>query len=213
MRRPGRRLCTWVVMVALCLAAAAWVLSCFWMVQVQREFGGAVAPGAAHGEPDMWTFRARRVFINSFGGALTFGHSEYRSLAPTQEGLLNWASYGGWSAMCLPGISVKPDDRALFYFDSISEFSFLGLGTRSVVRGGEESRLINVPYWMPAIALVAAAFACIGPAYRRRCRARRGLCEHCGYDLQGGGGLCPECGLGKSGNSPSDRGPDAKHSA
>jgi hypothetical protein len=181
-------------MIALCLAAAAWILSRFWMVQVQYEFGTTVAPGAPHGEPDMWTFRARRIFANSFGGTLKLGHSEYRSLAPTRDGLLNWASYGGWSTMRLAGVSVKPDDRAPIYFESTSEFSFLGLGVHSAMRGGEESRLVSIPYWIPAIVLVSVALACMRPGHQRRFRARRGLCVRCGYDLAGGTQQCPECG-------------------
>ena len=39
------------------------------------------------------------------------------------------------------------------------------------------------------------------PLIERQERRRRGLCEHCGYDLRGTqpGRRCPECGTGRAG--------------
>ncbi len=55
--------------------------------------------------------------------------------------------------------------------------------------------LVSLPLWIPA----AAAAVVLGVAWRggRRARARAGRCEHCGYDLTGIVGACPECGFAR----------------
>lgn len=50
--------------------------------------------------------------------------------------------------------------------------------------------VVNTAFWSAAWWLVLAAPRQI----RRRGRLRRGECVRCGYDLRGGGGVCPECG-------------------
>jgi hypothetical protein len=59
-------------------------------------------------------------------------------------------------------------------------------------------RLIGVPVWLVLglCALPAVSWARWRWAIRRR--RRRGWCLNCGYDLRGGGGVCPECGVGEA---------------
>ncbi len=190
----ARRITLRITCVALVLTLAAWAYSHWRMDRVAYKFGSLVAPGAPHGEPDMWTFRARTLSFNSFGGCLFLGLSEYRSLAPTREELGNWNSYGGWDAFHLPRSSVKPDEHALTFYESPSEFSFVGLGIRSDMRQGEETRYITIPHWIPACAFAAAAAWLWLPIHRRSGRLKRGLCIHCGYDLATSPSTCPECG-------------------
>jgi hypothetical protein len=69
------------------------------------------------------------------------------------------------------------------------------LGYRGVDRS--DARLIVVPLaYITALFAVAPAAWLVGFRKRRRhaARVRRGLCEHCGYDLRASPGRCPECG-------------------
>jgi hypothetical protein len=61
---------------------------------------------------------------------------------------------------------------------------------------------IIIPYW--SIVLLSAIYPIVylaGLIVRKRRRSKRiasGLCLNCGYDLQGKGGRCPECGAAQS---------------
>lgn len=52
----------------------------------------------------------------------------------------------------------------------------------------------SVPLWMPLMACGVVPFMSLMHLLRRRKRRTRGLCYHCGYDLRGSPGNCPECG-------------------
>jgi hypothetical protein len=56
-------------------------------------------------------------------------------------------------------------------------------------------RAVGLPFWfLCLITAVPASRLCVH-AWRRRRKARRGLCARCGYDLTGNvSGVCPECG-------------------
>src|SRR5206468_2813438 len=55
---------------------------------------------------------------------------------------------------------------------------------------------VGVPSW----AVMLLPLLIVGSWARSRARLhrrrRRGWCLNCGYDLRGGGGVCPECGVG-----------------
>jgi hypothetical protein len=58
-------------------------------------------------------------------------------------------------------------------------------------------QIVTVPYWLLAL-MTAILPAIVGVrlarSMRQRGRLRAGMCQQCGYDLRGGGGICPECG-------------------
>ncbi len=57
--------------------------------------------------------------------------------------------------------------------------------------------IVTVPYWLLVVTtaiLPAIVGARLVRRVRRRRRIARGMCLSCGYDLRGGGGICPECG-------------------
>jgi hypothetical protein len=57
--------------------------------------------------------------------------------------------------------------------------------------------IVTVPYWLLAL-LTAILPGIVGAqlvrGMRRRRRIAAGKCCHCGYDLRGNSGICPECG-------------------
>ena len=52
----------------------------------------------------------------------------------------------------------------------------------------------SVPYWFVVFLLLIPAPLVLRASIRRRTRAARGLCPHCGYDLRASLDRCPECG-------------------
>ena len=59
--------------------------------------------------------------------------------------------------------------------------------------------LLQLPFWLLAVALAGAPAFLLGHAayerYRGAKRRKTGLCSHCGYNLTGNvSGRCPECG-------------------
>jgi hypothetical protein len=57
--------------------------------------------------------------------------------------------------------------------------------------------IVTVPYWL-LVVVTAILPAIVGTRFVRGVRRWRwiakGMCRKCGYDLRGGGGVCPECG-------------------
>ena len=98
----------------------------------------------------------------------------------------------------------------------VQEFGwpFFSVGTTSVYGGGYGAdygllrhQFITLPtkiLWGGLVMNAALYGLTIGAVLygpgtvRRVCRRRRGACEGCGYDLRGGGGVCPECGQSAS---------------
>ena len=72
---------------------------------------------------------------------------------------------------------------------------FLGQLFISKPMGWTESlRAAWVPHWLVALIFAVLPGRRIYRWERSRRRGRRGLCEGCGYDMRGGGQMCPECG-------------------
>jgi hypothetical protein len=73
-------------------------------------------------------------------------------------------------------------------------------------RVGGRIAMVMSPHWLVlgiVVLPIIVQFAVL--QLRRRRRMRRGLCPHCGYDLRGVAGRCPECG----GPAPAARPPPA----
>lgn len=64
---------------------------------------------------------------------------------------------------------------------------------------------IRVPLWAPIIVFGAFPSYSVVEVMRRRKRAKRGFCEHCGYSLTGfTEPRCPECGHGFTNHEQKD---------
>ncbi|HZN69920.1 MAG TPA: zinc ribbon domain-containing protein [Tepidisphaeraceae bacterium] len=78
-------------------------------------------------------------------------------------------------------------DRAHFGFREKK----IGYSPRATIIEGWEVRF---PHSAVLLALLLLTGLTLLPAWRRRRRRLRGLCEHCGYDLRSSDERCPECG-------------------
>jgi len=97
-----------------------------------------------------------------------------------------------------PGPPRRPSAPAVYggfrtgFFESVSH--------TSTSRGGgvlSRGSAVTVSWWVPVVLLAAMPVVRGVRFVRRRRRDRRvrmGLCLHCGYDLRGSPGICPECG-------------------
>lgn len=66
------------------------------------------------------------------------------------------------------------------------------------------SRIITIPYWLPALCFAVAPATYLLRRLRAWRRRRRGLCPECGYNLQATPDRCPECGTTVS-SPPTDQ--------
>jgi len=82
---------------------------------------------------------------------------------------------------------------------SLTLISLPGVGRLMVARpvGWTESfRAVWAPHWFLALIFAVLPGRLIFRWARARRRKLRGLCAGCGYDMRGGGEVCPECGKG-----------------
>ncbi len=85
-------------------------------------------------------------------------------------------------------LTVRIGTRTLITDDQDS--SYLGFGCSYPA-----NRTCRIPIWSIAlVCALASGLLTVLPVLRRRKRARRGQCLHCGYDLRGSTERCPECG-------------------
>lgn len=78
----------------------------------------------------------------------------------------------------------------------------LGLG---VFVGSLALNPIGTVFWVAAVGVGLLLWGWLGRE-GRRARVERGQCEHCGYDLRGTRGRCPECGRLVAPGTPVGRG-------
>ncbi len=104
-----------------------------------------------------------------------------------------------------PGVNPRTVTHSIGYVALREGGLEVGFGTETITTDDERSdygefgrsfvNVYRVPLW--SIVLVCALVSgllTVLPVLRRRKRARRGQCLHCGYDLRGSTERCPECG-------------------
>jgi len=80
------------------------------------------------------------------------------------------------------------------------EAAFLGISLEHFPMDDEDSWTIRVPHFWVAYIFAGLPILWCFSTYRRvrvKRRLKNNLCVACGYDLQGSGGKCPECGTVK----------------
>ena len=93
------------------------------------------------------------------------------------------------------GLMVVYDDMVMRAFPAI-----FGIDIFEYARGDQIGWYAGIPH--PMLAYIFAGLPilwCFSTFRRQRVKRRlkNNLCVACGYDLQGSGGKCPECGVGR----------------
>ncbi len=92
----------------------------------------------------------------------------------------------GYAVLCDSRLEVGFGTETLITDDKISDYFEFRRSFWNVYR---------VPLWSIAlVCALASSLLTVLPVLRRRKRAKRGRCLHCGYDLRGSTERCPECG-------------------
>ena len=134
----------------------------------------------------------------------------------SEERRLGWASsepyvhLGESTIMAqygIPSASTSTRSRTIAYVVLHKGTVHAAIGTETVTtddnnhhylefgRSYLNGNIYRVPLWSVAlVCALASGLLTVLPVLRRRKRARRGQCLHCGYDLRGSTERCPECG-------------------
>jgi hypothetical protein len=104
----------------------------------------------------------------------------------------------------VPAKHFRPDDFAYNSIMGVSHYDPYWLEELIICEGREPMPLsktvsgsvTTAPHWMLVLLTAIPVFIAGFHWFRERCRARPGLCRHCGYDLRAHqpGDRCPECG-------------------
>ncbi len=104
-----------------------------------------------------------------------------------------------------PGVNPRTVTHSIGYAVLCDGGIEVGFGTETITTDDERSdyadfsrafvNVYRVPLWcIVLVCVLASGLLVVPPVLRRRKRARRGKCLHCGYDLRGSTERCPECG-------------------
>jgi len=112
---------------------------------------------------------------------------------------LLWAQRGASSQLQMPvRHGWLPEERGRWWGDAATparepKWSLLGVSFAPATRPGDLNWLVAPLAW-PMLLLLVLPMAQVVRWLRVVRRRRRGRCVHCGYDLRGTSGDCPECG-------------------
>ena len=112
--------------------------------------------------------------LATFGGRLALSRSSVVAPGTTEQ--------SGWY---VEGRHPRPG----YATDGVAGFEF-----RRVASQGRWLWELRVPMWALAAVLTLQPVLQMRSALRRRRLQKPGVCCHCGYDLRGSTGRCPECG-------------------
>jgi hypothetical protein len=77
-------------------------------------------------------------------------------------------------------------------------FHFVRTRDRRTPQGLISVLSVGIPHALVVVLAMLLPAATARSRLRRRRQLRMGLCPGCGYDLRGGPGRCPECGMAAS---------------
>ncbi len=179
------------------LAAAVWVRSYYVADLVQHSTGELESPPAAAPTKEDpfaadWRHHQHTLLARHDYGLLYLTRRHYTSYREKREELGDWDRQRGWDYMAFP--PGKPPFSQPAHFNTIADWSALGMSVQPFNKGGEEGYVVALPYAL-VLLLVGWPAAWWGlHSWRVHRRRRAGLCLKCGYDLHGARGPCPECG-------------------
>lgn len=184
-----RRVSFVAIHIALILTACALALAWAW------SYSRAGTAGFGHIESVGEGAVMCKWVIESRDGGVSLWRRRDSAIDPNL--VEDWRSRPGWGA----GWSFAPNNSREYPFSRIPA----GLMARIGFQLNDVSwtappvaacRLTSVtfPYWFAIGVVVLSPLIAATRAARRGRRIRRGECVHCGYDLRGSGGRCPECG-------------------
>ena len=127
-------------------------------------------------------------------GRLGFVRGVYTHVGFSEAELSSFLRPPEWSVDSLPVAQLAPDRAAPTFFRHFADWRFHSLGIYNGGKGGEELKVVEIPY---AVLFSGAAMLPAlrsGRAWFRRRAAGSGVCPTCGYDLRATPDRCPECG-------------------
>lgn len=151
----------------------------------------------AAGTLGAWSIDVVTLAAEVSGGVLTLRRSLFTSLhddEPTPEEVAAFAGNDGWHTVSASTATRPPEKLQRTFFDSPTNWRFMGLGLFESAGGASTHKSIEAPLWLLALLSFTPAAWIVRRALRRRKRIRRGLCVYCGYDVSKAMLVCPECG-------------------
>lgn len=183
---------------------AIWCLSgfrCFAVVHTRGTLSRNTQ--TPDGRMGAWEYTLTTLGIQTHAHRFRFIRAEYLSVMERESEQDRFTSQLGWRTLTFPRITLRPEYHPWFSFDR-SGWSFPGLGAVRTVSGGQQSGVVDVPYWLLIVAFGAPLMLHAGRRRTIAWRAKTGRCLRCGYPLDAAMVRCPECGSSRDGLRTSD---------